>query len=167
MLLTACYLLLVTACGYKPSSHAIKKVFDETVYVEVKVDRAEPENAPYIKDQVNRLVYTRFKGRIVPKSQAQSELYISYKAGTFSPLAYQNGYVSRYRANVTMKFEMITRKGKLIKTIVAVHEADIEESALASSTLRIEAIREGAKKALDQFLAYVSAKGIKQGADSK
>ena len=39
-------------------------------------------------------------------------------------------------------------------------ESDIQASSLTSSALRTEAIREGLEKALDEFLAYVSAKGM-------
>ncbi len=59
--MTVSMVLLVSACGYKPSSHMIQHVFSDTVYVEVIVDRAEPENAPYVKDEMNRLVYTDLK----------------------------------------------------------------------------------------------------------
>lgn len=152
--------MLLTACGYKPSSHVIQNVFSDTVYVEVIVDRAEPENAPFLKDEMNRLVYTRFKGRIVSKEQAQSQIRISYAGSTFTPLAYRDGYVTRYRVDVNVKFDMVNKEGKLSRTISTIVEADIQQSSLVSSVLRIEAIREGLAKALDQFLAYVSAKGM-------
>jgi len=153
-------LLLVSACGYKPSSHMIQHVFSDTVYVEVSVDRAEPENAPYVKDEMNRLVYTRFKGRIVSKEEAQSKIRLSYAGSTFIPLSYENGYVTRYRAVIRVKFDMVTKEGRETKTISSIVESDIQESSLTSSALRIEAIRIGLGKALDEFLAYVSAKGM-------
>ena len=159
--------LLLTACGYKPSSHVIKSVFTVTVYVEVAVDRIEPENAPFVKDELNRMVYTRFKGRVVPKAQAESQIRISYRGSTFTPLAYKDGYVTRYRANIRVKFDMVTRQGKITKTISTVHESDIEASSLYSSALRTEAIRKGLDKALDEFLAYVSAKGMIEASVSK
>ena len=158
--MTVSMVLLVSACGYKPSSHMIKHVFSDTVYVEVLVDRAEPENAPFLKDEMNRLVYTRFKGRVVSKEQAQSKLRLSYAGSTFIPLAYKDGYVTRYRANIRVNFDMVTKEGKINKTISSIVETDIEESSLSSSALRIEAIRVGLAKALDQFLAYASAKGM-------
>ena len=151
--------LLLVSCGYKPSAHYIQNVFSDAVYVEVEVDRAEPENAPFVKDEMNRLVYTRFKGKVVPKDQAESEIHISYRGTTFQGLAYEDGYVTRYRAIVRVNFIMKTKKGKLSKRISAIHEADIHASSLASSSLRTEAIRKGLEKALDEFLAYVSAKG--------
>lgn len=153
-------LLLVSACGYKPSSHMIQHVFSDTVYVEVSVDRAEPENAPYVKDEMNRLVYTRFKGRIVSEEEAQSKIRLSYAGSTFIPLSYENGYVTRYRAVIRVKFDMVTKEGRETKTISSIVESDIQESSLTSSALRIEAIRIGLGKALDEFLAYVSAKGM-------
>jgi hypothetical protein len=153
-------LLILVSCGYKPSSQFISNVFSDSVYVEVVVDRVEPENAPYIKDEMNRLVYTRFKGHIVPKEQAESQIRIDYRGSTFTPLTYEDGYVIRYRANIRVKFDMVTKQGKLSKMIVSVFESDIEKSSLSSSALRTEAIRRGLEKSLDEFLAYASAKGV-------
>jgi len=153
-------LLIFTACGYKPSSHMIKNVFHDTVYVEVNVDKVEPENAPFIKDEMNRLVYTRFKGKIRPKEEAKSKIFITYAGSTYMPLSYKNGYVVRYRALIHVHFDMLTKEGKTKKTIVTMVESDIQASSLTSSTLRTESIKKGLEKALDEFLAYVSAKGM-------
>ena len=151
-------LLLMTACDYKPSSHVIQNTFDDAVYVEVVVDRAEPENAPFVKDEMNRLIYTRFKRRVASKEEAGSQIHISYSGSSFSPLAYdQEGYITRYRANISVRFDMLTKKGRKTKTITAIHEGDIHASSLASSALRTEAIRKGLEKAMDEFMAYVSA----------
>jgi len=153
-------LLLFTACGYKPSSQYIKEIFTDTVYIEVAVDTIEPENAPFIKDEMNRLVYTRFKGRVTSKEAAESEIYVKYRGTSYTPLAYENGYVTRYRANIRVNFKMKTKEGILTKRISSIVESDIQASSLTSSTLRTEAIRQGLAKALDEFIAYVSAKGI-------
>lgn len=158
--LTVGTVMVLTACGYKPSSHMIKNVFSDTVYVEVKVDRAEPENAPFLKDEMSRLVYTRFKGNVVSKAEAQSQIRLSYEGSTFTPLAYKDGYVTRYLANIKVKFDMVNKEGKVSKTISSIVESDISESSLTSTALRIEAIRLGLAKGLDEFLAYVSAKGM-------
>ncbi len=153
--------LLLTVCGYKPSSHYIKQVFADAVYVDVKVDAVEPENAPFIKDEMNRLVYTRFKGRVTSEALAENKIEIRYAGSNYIPLAYdENGYVTRYRANIIVRFKMETKQGQLSKTISSIVESDIRASSFTSSALKIEAIRKGLGKALDQFLAYVSAKGL-------
>jgi len=157
-LLFALVTLLLVSCGYKPSSQYIKNTFEDNVYVEVVVDRAEPENAPFVKDEMNRLVYTRFKGRVTSKEQAGSTIRISYAGTTFTPLAYENGYVSRYSVNVRVNFDMMTKQGRISKKISTIFESDIHAGSVESSALRTEAIRKGLEKALDEFLAYVSAK---------
>ncbi len=161
------FMFMMTACGYKPSSHAIKNIFADTVYVEVFADRAEPENAPFLKDEMNRLVYTRFKGRVTSKEEAKSHIRITYGGSTFSPLAFENGYVTRYRVNIRVNFDMLTKKGKVKKDIFTIHEADIEYSSVAFATVRIEAIRQGLEKSLDEFLSYASAKGTLDATVSK
>ena len=158
--LVGLFLLILSACGYKPSSALIKNVFEDTIYVEVVVDSTEPENAPFVKDEMNRLVYTRFKGRVVAKEKASSAIRVVYKGSTFTPVSYDQGYVTRYRANIRANFDMMTKDGRIKRNITATHEADIQASSLSSSTLRTTAIRKGLEKALDEFLAYVSARGM-------
>jgi len=159
--------MLLSACGYKPSSHMIKNVFTDNIYVEVVVDRVEPENAAFVKDEMNRLIYTRFKGRVTSKEKAGSQIRITYAGSSFVPLAYEDGYVTRYRASIRARFDMLTKQGKVSKKITSIVESDIQASSLTSSNLRIEAIRAGLAKALDEFLAYVSAKGMLESVGSE
>jgi len=154
------FIFILTACGYKASSHLIQNVFEDTVYVEVNIDKAEPENAPFIKDEMNRLIYTRFKGKVAPKEEAKSTIHITYEGSTYFPLAYKGGYVTRYRASIPVRFDMHNKEGDVHKTITAVVESDIEASSLSSSAIRTESIRKGLAKALDEFLAYVSVRGM-------
>jgi hypothetical protein len=83
---------------------------------------------------------------------------MSYSGTYFRPLSYENGYVTRYRAYTRVRFKMITKDGVINKNINTSYEADIQDSALTSSAIRIEAIRKGLEKAMDEFLAYVSAR---------
>jgi len=159
-LFTLIAVFLLSACGYKPSAHTVRNLFSDSVYVEVNVDRAEPENAPYVKDEMNKIIYQRFKGHVASKEAAESQIYIDYKGSSFTPLTYTDGYVTRYRANVRVHFRMVTKQGVLNKTISAIYESDINQSSLQSSALRIEAIKKGLEKALDEFMAYASAKGM-------
>jgi len=154
------FIVGLTACGYKPSAHYVRAIFTDLVYVEVLIDKAEPENAPFLKDEMNRIIYTRFKGRVANKDQANSSIRVTYGGSTFTPLAYVDGYVTRYRANIKVHFDMQTKQGKLNKSIIAIVESDIQASSLTSSTLRTQAIAKGLEKALDEFVAYISAKGM-------
>ena len=150
--------MLLSACGYKPSSQLIKKTFNENIYVQVVVDRVEPENAAFVKDEMNRLVYTRFKGRVVSKEQATNSIRISYSGTTFSPLTYKDGYVSRYQVNVRVNYVMVTKQGTINKTISTIFESTIQNASIDTSVIKTEAIREGLVKSMDEFMAYISAK---------
>lgn len=177
-------LFIVTSCGYKPSSVYIKNMFDDDIYVEVNVDAVEPENAPFVKDEMLRLITTRMRGKILSKEEYYKRensdanltskrvtkltenrnqtnyILVDYHGSRFTPVSYDEGYVTRYRADIRVKFTMMTKDGKVSRSIRTRHEDDIQASSLASSALRTEAIRKGLEKALDQFLAYASAKGI-------
>jgi len=165
-ILLAISLLILVGCGYKPSAHYIQNVFEDSVYVDVKVSTKEPENAVYVKDALHRMIITRFKGNIVSRPEAQSILVASYYGTNFIPISYDvNGYITRYRANIRMKFDMETKQGKLSRSITAYVEEDIHASSSLSSSLRILAIRKGMEKALDQFLAYVASQGALHSAE--
>jgi len=149
-------ILFFTGCGYKPSSYAIATVFDDAIFVEVEVSGAEPENAPFVKDELNRMIYLRFKGRVASKEEAKNYIKVRYEGSDFTPLAYKDGYITHYRINVRVYFDMLTKEGKSTKTITAFVDRDIQSSSLTFSTLRTQAIKIGLEKALDEFFAYVS-----------
>jgi hypothetical protein len=153
---------ILSSCGYKPSSRYIDNLFDDSIYVEVSVDRVEPENAPYLKDELNQLVYKHFKKQVASKAVASNYIKVDYKGTEFTPLAYDdNGYVSRYRVNTKVDFDMLTRAGRIHKTITSSVQKDIYYSSVLTSKLRTEAIKKGFDKALDEFLAYISARASK------
>lgn len=160
-LITLLVIIGLSGCGYQPSSHMVKRVFDESVYVDVQIDPSEPENAPYLTDKIRRVVITRFNGKIASKEQANNVIKVSYKSAQFVPLSYDKyGYTTRYQTIVNVEFTMITKTGKTItKTIKATSQAGISESALETSSLRIASIGDGLEKAVDAFMAYVSALG--------
>lgn len=148
-------------CGYKPSSSYIKEFIGETIFIEVIIDRKEPENGAYLKDSINEMVYTRFKSKIVAKELAQSKLSISYGGSNFTPLVYKDGYIVRYRLEVNVTFKFKNEKESITRKIKTLNDFDIQENSYTSSNLRIEAIKVGLDKALDEFLAFLSAKGAK------
>ncbi|MBL0721230.1 MAG: hypothetical protein JJV88_01465 [Sulfurovum sp.] len=159
ILLTLSFLILV-GCGYKPSAHYIKNVIDGTIYVNVIVDSKEPENAAYIKDALHQMILTRFKGSLAPKESAENVIVASYEGTSFTPISYTDGYITRYRAEIKMEFELKGIKKHFKRKIETQVEENITGSSRLSSSLRIEAIKRGMAKALDQFLAYASTNGI-------
>ena len=153
--------LLLTACGYKPSSQYATKVLGEKVYTEVEVSLSDPENAVLIKDALNRALYTRLKRIVTKREQADSQINIIYEKIRFVPLQYnKNGYVVYYQAHVLLSFSFQKGDKKETRQIVGRFEFPIRPSAIISNDLRLKAIEQGSLKALDQFISYIAAKGL-------
>ncbi|KIM08225.1 MAG: hypothetical protein KU38_09980 [Sulfurovum sp. FS08-3] len=153
-------IVLVASCGYKPTAHYTHKVLGKDIYIDVMVDRMEPESSVYIKDKLATIIYQRFHGRLSPKATAQSTIEVSY-GSTITPLSYDaNGFVTKYRINLAMTFNVKSKiRGNFVKRIDTSYESDIEQSGKNQSALRIEAIKEGATIALDEFVAYIATLG--------
>ena len=154
-------ILILTACGYRPSSYYTKSIIGEKVYTEVEVSLSDPENAVLIKDALNRALYRRLKTQVTREEDADSRIYVAYKKIDFLPLQYdKHGYVVHYQANIFLEFLFEKGSQKEKKTIIGHYEFPIRPSAIISNDLRYKAIQKGSLKALDQFIAYLTTKGF-------
>lgn len=153
--------LLVLGCGYKPSAHGAKEMIGERVFTQVDVSLSDPENAVLIKDALNIALQTRLKRIVSKESNADSSIFVHYKKIRFIPLQYdKNGYVVFYQAHITLGFRFVKGDQEEQRNIVGHFEFPIRPSAIISNDLRLKAIEQGSLKALDQFIAYLSAKGL-------
>ena len=154
-------LLLLTSCGYKPSSHYTSKVISEKVYTEVDVSLSDPENSVLVKDALNRALYSRLKSLATTKKEAKSSIFVSYQSIRFIPLQYdRKGYVVYYQANIVLKFKIEKGKQKEERQILGRYEFPIRPSAIISNDLRFKAIEKCSLNALDQFITYISSRGL-------
>jgi len=161
ILLTLTTLFMVTACGYKPSSYYAKKMMGKNVYTEVEVSLSDPENAVLIKDALNKALFTRLKSHSSKKEGAESSIKVFYKSIRFIPLQYDsNGYVVYYQAHISLDFTFEKGKQKENRSLVGRYEFPIRPSAIISNDLRFKSIENGSLKALDEFISYISAKGL-------
>jgi hypothetical protein len=152
--------LLLAGCGYQPSSHYAKSVVGESVSTEVVIRMEDPQNTVIIKDAVDTAVITKFRTALVPKNQAQTHLKISIGSVSFRPLRYDvNGYVVTYRTIVVMSINRISDGKSASYTTKGSHDFEIEPNAIISDQARFEAIRQGAQKGIDSFVAQVAAEG--------
>jgi len=155
--------MMITGCGYKPTSIYAKKVLGEKIYTNVKVYLRDPENAVMIKDAINEAVISRFKGSLAPKKYADSEIYISLKSVKFKPLEYdKNGYVIYYRAVTTLNIVYKNKKESRSINLSGNYDFPIEPNSVISDTKRFEAIKESSKKALDKFISQASIIGLRK-----
>ena len=158
---TLLVVLFFAGCGYKPAATHLHNEFGQKIYLQVHIDASEPDNAPFVNDAVRHLIYDYFGAAITSKKRATTQLSIDYHGSDFYPIAYdKNGYTTRYRVTTNVDFTLSKEGKEITKRISTIDEADVHASALSSSTLRIQALRKGIRKALDRFLAYAIAQGI-------
>lgn len=167
IVLTLILAMILAGCGYAPASHYAKKIVGESVSTEVVISMEDPQNTVIIKDAVDMAVITKFRASLVSKNSSQTHLKFTIRSVRFSPLRYDtNGYVITYRTTVSMGVERTTGASKGNYHVAGVYDFDIEPNAIISDQARFEAIRQGAQKALDSFIAQVAAQGTQPQADT-
>lgn len=153
--------LLITGCGYQPAAYYAKSVLGESVSTEVHVLMEDPQNTVLIKDAVDKAVITKFRTSLTSKASSQSHLDVRVKNVSFSPLRYdRDGYIVTYRTTVLLSVSHLRQKTEKNYNTRGVYDFDIEPNAIISDQARFEAISQGAAKALDAFIAQLSAQGI-------
>jgi len=162
--LTAWAVLILTAgCGYRPTSHVVKPVLEESVSTKVIISMEDPDNTVLLKDALDSAVVNRFRSALTDEEHASTHLIISLRSTSFVPVFYDsNGYITAYRAFVTLDITRTTG-GKTKHYITkGTHLFTIAPNAIISDLVRYEAIQFGAEKALDSFVAQVANEGAER-----
>lgn len=152
---------LLSGCGYKSAAHYARSVVGERISTEVVTSMEDPQNTVLIKDAVDMAVITKFRSSLVPKSESQTHLKIAIASVTFTPLRYDtNGYVIAYRTTVSLHIDRFSKEGKNFGYDTrGLYDFVIEANAIITDQARFEAIRQGAAKGIDAFIARVAAEG--------
>lgn len=153
-------LLLLNGCGYKPSATYAKKVLGESVYVEVEIYGADPENAVLIKDALLQALITRFRVTITRKKSAQTTMKVKLQSLTFTPIEYDNnGYIIAKRALVTLLINRIRNKVSKSYTVSGYYDFSVAQNGVVSDEERFKAIRFASLKAIDSLVTKLAVEG--------
>ncbi len=150
----------ILACGYRPSSQLAKKVIGEKVYTVVDVSLVTPENSVLTKDALNKALETRLKTIVTKKENADSMISVIYESMNFVPLQYDNnGYVIQYQVQTRLRFTFTKGKHSEVRSFTGYYEFSVLPTAIIAYNAVLKALEESSIKALDQFIAYIAAKG--------
>jgi len=153
--------ILLTSCGYKPTSIYTKNLLGDKIYVDVAISLNDPANSVLITDSINEAVISKFRSSLVSKYEADSKMFVNLRSINFTPIQYDDdGYVIAYKSIVSLQIRYIDRFKKE-KTILSSGDYDfsIEANSIISDNKRFEAIKFAALKAIDQFISKISVKG--------
>lgn len=157
------FVVIVTACGFKPTSVYTKKVLGDRIYVKVETSLQDPENSVLIRDALNEAVINKFKARLSQEADATATLFTTLKRVDFQPIEFdKNGYVIAYKTNVLLQTRFWDRLHK-VHTVETTGDFDfnIESNSVISDTKRFNAIKEAAQKSIDAFISKISVQGVK------
>jgi len=162
--LTAWTVLILTAgCGYRPTSHVVKPVLEESVSTKVIISMEDPDNTVKLKDALDAAVVNRFRTSLTDEEHANTHLLIALRSTQFIPVEYDiNGYITAYRAIVTLEITRTTGGKTKHYFTKGTHLFTIEPTAIISDLVRYEAIQFGSEKALDSFVAQVANEGAER-----
>ena len=154
--------MLFSSCGYRPSSESASKIMGDKVSTQVLISSTEPENTVIIKDAIDQAVITKFRSSLVNKRYSDTHLKIVMNSISFSPLQYDvNGYVVTYRTIITLQILRESKNSSKTYTAKGTYDFAIESGATQiSDQSRFEAIKFSSIKAIESFIAQVSAEGL-------
>ena len=155
--------LVLTSCGYRPSSKFSRDVLGEKISTSVIISQVDPENTVIIKDAVDQAVIDVFHASLVDSKDADTHLTLRISNPSYSPLQYNdNGFIISYRATITL---MIRRESKnLIKNYTSIGNYDfsVVPNAVLTDQERFDAIKFSSIKAISSFVSQVSAEGSRK-----
>lgn len=155
--------LLFTSCGYKPSSKFSRAVLGEKISTSVIISREDPENTVIIKDAVDSAIVETLQASITSRAHSDSHLVFSISAPNYSAIQYDsNGYVIAYRMKITLNIIRHNVGKQKRYTANGTHDFSITPNAVVTDQERFDAIKSSAAKAIDSFIAQLSAEGTRK-----
>ena len=156
-------IILLSACGYKPSSKYARNILGNKISTSVVISAQDPENTVIIKDAVDSALVKIFHTSLTNARYEDTHLSIRLNSPIYTPIQYNSdGFVIAYRATITL---YITRESKDIKkkyTVRGTYNFSVVPNAVFTDKERFDAIQYGSAKAIASFIAQVSAEGTKK-----
>lgn len=157
--------LVLSGCGYKPSSYYAKKELSGKVFVKLFVDLKDPRNAVLVKDALNQVLIQKLNRNLVfDEDLADTIMKVKIDSVNMQELQYdKDGYNKLYRALVKVAIEYTKKDGDTKKiSLEGENNFSIDDGTTITDTKRFEAIKNAADDALDEFLSKVAVQSFQE-----
>ena len=156
--------LLLSACGYKPSSKYAREVLGRKISTDVVISAQDPENTVVIKDAVDAALVEIFHTSLTPLKYADTHLTIELDPPSYTPIQYNaDGFVIAYRATITLHILRQTKDIKKKYNATGTYDFTIAPNAVITDQERFEAIKYSTQKAISSFITQIAAEGTRIG----
>ncbi len=155
-------LAILGGCGYKPSAKFARDIVGEKVSTNVIISLEDPQNTVLIKDAVDKAVIEVFQASLVDRTVSDSHLVIKLISPAYSPIVYdENGFVTGYRMSVTLNIIRHAKDESKSYNTKGYYDFSVAPNAIVTDQERFEAIEFAAQRAINAFVAQVSAQGAR------
>lgn len=156
-------MLLLSACGYKPSAKYSRAVVGEKISTSVLISSIDPENTVIIKDAIDVAIIEIFHASLVSKEASSTHLKLKLGNLVYKPIQYDaQGFVVAYRTTVKLNINRTTDNINKNYKVFGTYDFSITANAVITDKQRFEAIKFSSQKAIKSFLAKVAAEGAKK-----
>lgn len=160
-------LILLTGCGYKPSSKYARQSVGESVSTSVVISAMDPENTVVIKDAVDSAIIEVFRTSLTTQDKSSTHLTLSMSNPSYAPIQYNsNGYVVAYRMTLNLRIKKTHNAISKDYSARGTYDFSVEPNAVVTDQQRFDAIRLSAIKAIASFVAQIAAEGARSNYNS-
>lgn len=156
---------IFSGCGYRPASKFAREVVGEKISTSVVISQEDPQNTVIIKDAVDKAIVEVFRASLVSKEFSDTHLTMNISKPSYSPIVYdEHGYVTAYRMSIALNIKRESKKDNSIKTYSTrgSYDFNIQANSIVSDQQRFEAINVASQRAINAFVAKVSADGARR-----
>jgi hypothetical protein len=155
--------LLVSACGYKPSSKISRGVLGDKISTSITISAIDPENTVILKDAVDSAIVEVFHSSLVSRELSDTHLELAITDPSYSPIQYdQDGYVVGYRMTLILNINSYHNGVEKKYTASGSYDFSVTPNAVLTDQERFNAIKLSASKAIKSFMSQVAVLGVKK-----
>ena len=155
-------ILLISACGYRPSSKFSRDVLGQNISTSVTISVEDPENTVLIKDAVDSAIIESLQASLVSRDQADTHLAIAILKPSYSPIQYDsNGFVITYRMSIGLTIIKYSNGTSKRYNTRGTYDFSVVPNAVVTEKERFDAIKFSASKAINEFISKISAEGAR------
>lgn len=156
-------IVFFVGCGYKPSAKYARNIVGERVSTSIVISAEDPENTVVIKDAVDSAIIEIFHSSLVARNYSDTHLNFSITSPSYTAIQYDtNGFIVAYRATIVLNVVRISKDLQKSYTATGTYDFSVSANAVITDQERFDAIKYSAKKAINSFVAQVSAEGSRK-----
>ena len=162
VVLTFLIISLITACGYRPSAKFSRELLGQNISTSVVISAEDPENTVLIKDAVDSAIVESLKSSLTSRDDSDTHLNISMNNPSYTAIQYDaDGFIIAYRMVVTLKITKYEDGKSKTYSSKGSYDFNVTPNSILTDQDRFDAIKFSASKAINSFIARVSAEGAR------